>query len=134
MKRMPIAPRTGYSTSMLSAFRKLTEREAVPGANLDEFTRAINRFLETLVRRQENKRPEGFVETEVAKRILLVCEKAIEYASMALIVGDAGRGVRGAAGRSAWRPPSRFTPVRCCFAGYGARAGRGVSPASSAKR
>jgi len=94
---MPIGPRTGFSTSVLSAFRKLTEREAVPGANLDEFTRAINRFLETLVRRQENKRPEGFVETEVAKRILLVCEKAIEYASMALIVGDprTSRGSRG---------------------------------------
>jgi len=81
----------GFSRGPLSKFRNIEQREDFPG-DVDRMTRALNTFMETLVRRKDAKRPAGFIETDVAKRILTVVSKTIELSSIGLIYGDAGRG------------------------------------------
>jgi DNA transposition AAA+ family ATPase len=81
----------GFSRGPLSKFRNIEKREDFPG-DVDKMARALNQFMETLVRRKQSKRPAGFVETDVARRILTVVGKTIELNSIGLIYGDAGRG------------------------------------------
>ncbi|MEX0886052.1 MAG: AAA family ATPase [Phycisphaeraceae bacterium] len=81
----------GYSRGPLSRFLNASSREQFSG-DIDRVTRGINQFLETIARRREAKRPEGWVETEAARRMLLVIAKAVELCVMAIITGDAGRG------------------------------------------
>jgi hypothetical protein len=81
----------GYSRGSLSRFRNCTSREDY-GPSIDKATRAINEFLELIARRRSSKLPSGFVETDVAKRMLVVIGKTIELASIGLIYADAGRG------------------------------------------
>jgi DNA transposition AAA+ family ATPase len=81
----------GFSRGPLSKFRNIEKREDF-GGDVDKMTRALNQFMETLVRRKDAKRPAGWVETDVARRMLLVVSKTIELNSIGLIYGDAGRG------------------------------------------
>ena len=80
----------GYSTVVLHAFKAATDRHAL--GDIDRVTRGVNQFLETLARRNEAKLPEGFVETEVARRMLTVIERTAQLGSIGLIYSDAGRG------------------------------------------
>ncbi|MEM9881400.1 MAG: AAA family ATPase [Planctomycetota bacterium] len=82
------------SRGPLSRFRNLDKPEDFTG-DLDRTVRRVNEFMETMGRRklaQTAKAPEGFVETEVARRMLVVIGKTIELSSMSLITSDAGRG------------------------------------------
>jgi len=81
----------GYSTKLISRFRYCSKPEAFPG-DLEQATRDINRFIEMIARRAQAKLPSGFIETEVARRILVVVSKTIELASIGVIYADAGRG------------------------------------------
>lgn len=80
-----------YTTKLITRFRHCSTRESFEG-DIDEAARAINGFIELLARRSEAKLPNGFIETEVARRILVVVSKTIELASIGVIYADAGRG------------------------------------------
>ncbi len=80
-----------YTPKIIGRFRNCANRETY-GGDIDQDTRAINRFIELIARRSEAKLPGGFIETEVARRILLVVSKTIELASIGVIYADAGRG------------------------------------------
>ena len=82
------------SRGPLSRFRNAESRDAF-GGDLDKTTRRVNQFMETLGRRKLAAAvapPQGYVETEVARRILLVVSKTIELGGMGVITSDAGRG------------------------------------------
>jgi len=91
IQRIAEALGPGFGRGPLSRFRNIEKREDFAG-DVDKMARGLNQFMETLGRRRESKRPEGYVETDVARRILLVCSKTIELCSIGLIYGDAGRG------------------------------------------
>lgn len=91
IQRIAEALGPGFGRGPLSRFRNIQKREDYPG-DVDKMARALNSFHETLVRRKQSKRPAGFVETDVARRILLVCSKTIELCGIGLVYGDAGRG------------------------------------------
>lgn len=80
-----------YTTKLITRFRHCSTRESFEG-DIDEAARAINGFIELLARRSEAKLPNGFIETEVARRILVVVLKTIELASIGVIYAGAGRG------------------------------------------
>ncbi len=81
----------GFSRGTLSRFKNMI-RPDDSTVDLDRVVRGINQFLETLARRRQVALPDTFVETEVARRILLVIAKTIELSAIGLIYGDAGRG------------------------------------------
>lgn len=83
----------GYSRGTLSRFINLRSAEECDGQT-EHHARTINAWLETIGRRREVKerRPHGFVETEVARRMLAVIGKVNELCTIGLILGDAGRG------------------------------------------
>jgi len=81
----------GFSVTKLSDFMTCGDLTRYRG-DLDRITRGVNQFMETLARRAEDRRPEGWVETEVARKMLLVVAKTVELQAIGLIVGDAGRG------------------------------------------
>lgn len=76
----------------LRSFLKYTCREDHPTGTLDRVVRRINGFMELMAQRESRRLPEGFVETKVAERMLLIIEKSTQLCSMAVIVGDSGRG------------------------------------------
>lgn len=90
MEQIARAMGRGFSPATLRTFRDATGREAL--GDIDRVARGVNQFLETLARRNESRRPEGFVETEVARRMLTVIERTAQLASIGLIYSDAGRG------------------------------------------
>jgi len=81
----------GFSRGPLSRFRNL-ESPGESSLDVDRVARGVNAFMETLARRRETRRPEGWVPTRVAERMLLVIARTIELASIGLIYSDAGRG------------------------------------------
>lgn len=81
----------GFSVSVLSTFSSLTRCEDFVG-DLDRVARGINRFVETEVLRREIPPPAGYVETEVARRMLTLIRHTIRMRSIGLIYSDAGRG------------------------------------------
>lgn len=82
----------GYSAGMLSAFCNWRRDGAPFKGDLQRITRGLNRFMETYARREDAPRPNGFIETEVARRMLNLIGKTIELGAMGLIYSDAGRG------------------------------------------
>lgn len=81
----------GYSSKLIGRFRNCSKRESFDG-DIDATARAVNGFIELMARRSEAKLPDGYVETEVAKRILTVVDKTIALASIGVVFSDAGRG------------------------------------------
>jgi hypothetical protein len=81
----------GYSRGTLSRFCNLIEPTDY-ASDLDRIVRGVNQFLETIARRQEAPKPEGWVETSGARHMLLVIAKAIELQAIGLIYSDAGLG------------------------------------------
>ena len=108
------------SRGPLSRFRGCTSRQDFNG-NLDHTARRVNQLMETLGRRalaSVSDRPDGFVETEVARRILLVVSKTVEMQAMGLITSDAGRGkTLNAAGRRGHPPPAACTSASAATRG-----------------
>lgn len=82
---------TGFSRGTLSRFRNMEAPQAFSG-DVQRITRGVNRFLELIARRKEARMPDGWVETAVARKILLVVAKTIELNSIGVVTGDAGRG------------------------------------------
>jgi len=91
MEQVAEAMGPGYSRGTLSRFKNMTSRQNSVG-DLDRVTRGINQFMETIARRRQSAMPHGFVETDVARRILVVIAKTIDICSIGVITGDAGRG------------------------------------------
>lgn len=80
----------GYGVAVLSTFKRAQSRDAL--GDIDRVTRGVNRFIEGLALRGDVPRPEGFVETEVARRMLTVIERTAQLGAIGLIFSDAGRG------------------------------------------
>ena len=81
----------GFAATTLHKWLAATGVDNV-GCDMQRMTRGINQFIETEGRRSKVAKPPGWVETEVARRMLLVIAKAIELNSIGLIYSDAGRG------------------------------------------
>lgn len=77
----------GYSPATLSKFINAGNR-----GGMEKIARVLNQHMELHARRQETKRPTGFVETEAARAMLVVIRTAVESNSMGLITGPAGWG------------------------------------------
>lgn len=77
----------GFSPPVLSTFLKGDAR-----GDGERLARSLNEFMERESRAGDASRPEGFVETRVAQRMLVVIRTAVETRSMGLIVGPAGMG------------------------------------------
>lgn len=77
----------GFSPQVLSAF----ERSRMRG-DYDRVARGINAFIEQRAASSETARPHGFVETEVAKKILTVARTVHASGSMGVVFGSAGNG------------------------------------------
>lgn len=58
----------------------------------ERIARAVNAHMERLAQTAEVRRPAGFVETEVARRILAVVRTAVETCCIGEVVGPAGVG------------------------------------------
>lgn len=92
IERVAHAMGSGFSRGSLSRFRNMREPGDYAG-DVDRIARAINQLLITAERRGSAPQIDGFIETEVAKRILVIVAKTIEVgSSISVIVGDAGRG------------------------------------------
>jgi DNA transposition AAA+ family ATPase len=77
----------GFSPATISNFLNGMER-----GDHEKTARALNEYMERETRAGEAKRPQGFVETSVAKRMLVVVRTAVETKSIGLVVGPAGMG------------------------------------------
>ena len=60
--------------------------------DLLDYVDGINAYIETYERSQDTPRPNGFIETGVAVRMLSLIKNAVELRTMGLIYSDAGRG------------------------------------------
>ncbi len=83
----------GYSGPTLSIWRSFDpdgDREF--RGDLDRITRGLNEFMEQATAQALAPKPEGFVETTIAKGILTIIRRAIELRSMATVTSDSGRG------------------------------------------
>lgn len=78
---------SGFSAATLSHFENGHKR-----GDHEKVARAVNAHMEVHARQAEAARPEGFVETRVAKRILTVIRTAIESRSIGVVTGSAGMG------------------------------------------
>lgn len=81
----------GFSPAMLSGFRLVKTQDGYVG-DIQRLARGLNQFMETFLRSLDAPRPKGWVETEVARRMLSLIKNAIEFRSIGLIYSDAGRG------------------------------------------
>jgi DNA transposition AAA+ family ATPase len=81
----------GFSQATVSQFLATESLDEYVG-DIERVARGLNQFMETYLQSQEVARPSGFVETEVAKRMMAVIRNAIEMRSIGLIYSDAGRG------------------------------------------
>jgi len=83
----------GFSRGTLSRFLNLQSAEDCTGET-ERHARAINTWLETIARRRQvkDRKPQGFIQTEVARRMLAVIAKTTELCVMGVILSDAGRG------------------------------------------
>lgn len=77
----------GFSPATISGFLNAVNR-----GDGEKVARALNEYMERESRASEAKRPDGYVETAVAKRMLVVVATAIETRSIGLVVGPAGMG------------------------------------------
>jgi len=84
-------PNTADKKMLLYAFLRADSPEALPQYS-QRLARQLNQFVETDARRKTVARPGGWVETDIARRMLLVIAKTIELSSIGLIYSDAGRG------------------------------------------
>jgi DNA transposition AAA+ family ATPase len=81
----------GCSVTVLSAFRHLRSDDDHVG-DRDRVVRAVNQFMEDHARAREVPRPDGWVETDVALRMLTLIQNTIAMRSIGMIYSDAGRG------------------------------------------
>lgn len=86
-----ISAASGISPSHLHRFIKMETLVDFAG-DAQATARRINTFLELVGRRKEAQLPEGFVRTDVARRMLTLIGKTIELCSIGIIQSDAGRG------------------------------------------
>lgn len=77
----------GFSASVISTFRNCVYK-----GDQEHIARAVNEWMERMSRADDTARPEGFVETEVAKRILTIVRTAVNTNTIAAIYGPAGVG------------------------------------------
>lgn len=77
----------GFSPSVLSQFKS-----GLYKGDLERVARAVNELMEREERSRELPRPEDFVETEVARRILTVIRTAIDTCGIGLVYGPSGTG------------------------------------------
>lgn len=77
----------GYSQATLSNFLNGHKR-----GDQERVARALNAWLETQTRAAEVARPEGFVETDVARKILTVIRTAVDSRKIGVVTGSAGMG------------------------------------------
>lgn len=70
----------------------LTEAAALPVGTRDRLLRDVNNWLEREARAAEAQRPDDFVTTRVAERLIAVAERLTERADMAVAHGPAGIG------------------------------------------
>lgn len=77
----------GFSESVLSQFLS-----SVYKGDCERIARAVNAHIERVAQTAEVKRPDGFVETEVATRILTVIRTAVETCCIGEVIGPAGVG------------------------------------------
>jgi DNA transposition AAA+ family ATPase len=84
---------SGYSASVLSTFKSIgPDGRTKYTGNVDKVARAVNGYMERYAQQQEAYRPEGFVRTEAAVRMLTVVQQAQRLRAMGLITSDPGRG------------------------------------------
>lgn len=81
----------GFSGPVISSFLAMKKDSDYIG-DRDRIVRGINNFMEIHARRANAPRPAGWIETEVARRMLVLIGKTIELRAMGLIYSDAGRG------------------------------------------
>ncbi|GIK18653.1 MAG: hypothetical protein BroJett004_08170 [Planctomycetota bacterium] len=77
----------GFSQATISQFVNGHAR-----GDQERVARALNEYMERNARVKEAQRPREFVETDVARRMLVVIRTAVESSSMGVIVGPAGVG------------------------------------------
>lgn len=77
----------GYSPSVLSQFLNGLYR-----GDCERVARAMNELMERDAGAQQTPRPDGFVETEAAKRMLVTIRTAIQTRSVGEVIGPAGVG------------------------------------------
>lgn len=83
----------GYSGGVISGFlsMKSPDNYAEVG-DVQRIARGINAFMETEARRAVAPKVAGFVETDVAKRMLTLIANVIELRAIGMITSDPGRG------------------------------------------
>lgn len=64
----------------------------LPDETRDQLLRDINNWLDREVRARENRRPDGYVETTVARSLIDLAQRLTERADIALAYGPAGIG------------------------------------------
>lgn len=77
----------GFSAPVLSQFKSGQYR-----GDVETVARTINQFIERKTRAKEVVRPNGFVETAVAKRILTTARMVIDGLHMGYVYGPSGTG------------------------------------------
>lgn len=77
----------GFSPTLISKFFTGTYI-----GDLEKVARALNELMERDEGARQTPRPDGFVETDVAKRMLVTIRTAVHTRSMGLIIGPAGVG------------------------------------------
>ncbi len=77
----------GFSPSLLSQFK-----DGLYKGDQERVARAVNELMEREERRREVPPPKGFVETEVARRIMTVCRTAIDTCGIGVVYGPSGAG------------------------------------------
>ncbi len=81
-----------YTEQVLAKFEFMHRNNTRDLANRDSITRAVNNYIDQYERGQAVPRPNGFIETRVATRMLAVIAKTIDVQGIGIIFADAGRG------------------------------------------
>lgn len=90
----------GRNTTYLNNL--LNKAATIPAATRDEMWREINQWLDREARARETRRPDDFVLTRVAGRMIALAERLTERADMAICYGMA----RPVSGKARFRRPS----------------------------
>lgn len=85
----------GFSPPTISSWKSAAldeQKLARFKGDLDRITRAINEWSESYLLRQTAPQSAGFVDIEVAKRMLAVIKTAMRHRAIGVLCGDSGRG------------------------------------------
>lgn len=90
LSQSDVAEAVGQSPTYVN--NVLTESPSIPPATRDRILRDLNNWLEREARAREAQRPDDFVRTRVAERLIALAERLTERADMAIAFGPAGIG------------------------------------------